>query len=553
MKEFLEEIKEIIEKNENNDYSKILNKSEKLEYVLALSPVRSNIINWYSFKENSSILELNGNYGEITGFLCQKANRVVTLEEDNRFAEIIEKRYKNEECLEVKNTSIYNENINEKFDYVIVIGITEKLEDYIKYAKDHLNENGVILLAINNKFGIKSFITCTNEYKLTNNDNLTITKNKLDKMLDNQELNYKYYYPLPDYKLTNVIFTENYMPDLENISRDITYKCGNVNFNEIQAYRELLKDNRDNFKFFANSFLVEISKKELEDNSIKFISYTNMRKEKYRIRTTIKNEYVEKTYVNEVSKKHIEIVKKNIDLLNKSEINTLDSYTQNEIISKFTTAQTYNKILLSTLKEEGIDKFIEKIIEFQDFLKQKLETVKEIEQNVFDKYEVEYEKEKIEKLTFVKNGLWDLTFQNCFYIDNNYYAYDQEWFEENIPVEFIIYRSILYFNEIKQIISDEEIFSKLNIDTYYLELFNKLDNILQTKIRKESMWKLHTKEESESKKYQKIKNENENLKQYVKILEEELANKTCEVQRVTNSLSWKVTKPLRAIRRLGRK
>lgn len=553
MKEFLEEIKEIIEKNENNDYSKILNKSEKLEYVLALSPVRSNIINWYSFKENSSILELNGNYGEITGFLCQKANRVVTLEEDNRFAEIIEKRYKNEECLEVKNTSIYNENINEKFDYVIVIGITEKLEDYIKYAKDHLNENGVILLAINNKFGIKSFITCTNEYKLTNNDNLTITKNKLDKMLDNQELNYKYYYPLPDYKLTNVIFTENYMPDLENISRDITYKCGNVNFNEIQAYRELLKDNRDNFKFFANSFLVEISKKELEDNSIKFISYTNMRKDKYRIRTTIKNEYVEKTYVNEVSKKHIERVKKNIDLLNKLEINTLDSYTQNEIISKFTTAQTYNKILLSTLKEEGIDKFIEKIIEFQDFLKQKLETVKEIEQNVFDKYEVEYEKEKIEKLTFVKNGLWDLTFQNCFYIDNNYYAYDQEWFEENIPVEFIIYRSILYFNEIKHIISDEKIFSKLNIDTYYLELFNKLDNILQTKIRKESMWKLHTKEESESKKYQKIKNENENLKQYVKILEEELANKTCEVQRVTNSLSWKVTKPLRTIRRLGRK
>lgn len=553
MKEFLEEIKEIVEKNENNDYSKILNKSEKLEYVLALSPVRSNIINWYSFKENSSILELNGNYGEITGFLCQKANRVVTLEEDNRFAEIIEKRYKNEECLEVKNTNIYNENINEKFDYVIVIGITEKLEDYIKYAKDHLNENGVILLAINNKFGIKSFITCTKEYKLINNDNLTITKNKLDKILDNQKLNYKYYYPLPDYKLTNVIFTENYMPDLENISRDITYKCGNVNFNEIQAYRELLKDNRDNFKFFANSFLVEISKKDLEDNSIKFISYTNMRKDKYRIRTTIKNEYVEKTYVNEVSKKHIERVKKNIDLLNKLGINTLDSYTKNEIISKFTTAQTYNKILLNALKEEGIDKFIEKIKEFQKFLKQKLETAKEIEQNVFDKYEVEYEKEKIEKLTFVKNGLWDLTFQNCFYIDNNYYAYDQEWFEENVPVEFIIYRSILYFNEIKHIISDEEIYRKLNIDTYYLELFNKLDNILQTKIRKDSMWKLHTKEESESKKYQKIKNENENLRQYVKILEEELANKTCEVQRVTNSLSWKVTKPLRAIRRLGRK
>ena len=32
---------------------------------------RKNIVSWYDFKEKSNILELNPNFGEITGFLCE--------------------------------------------------------------------------------------------------------------------------------------------------------------------------------------------------------------------------------------------------------------------------------------------------------------------------------------------------------------------------------------------------------------------------------------------------------------------------------------------------
>lgn len=558
MKKISEDVKEIIEKNESNDYSKILDKKDKLENIMALSEVRTNIINWYDFKKNCTILELNGNYGEITGFLCDKAKQVVTIEEDKEFASLIEKRYFDRDNLEIKVGYIENIEITEKFDYVVIIGIAEELEKYIQYAKKHLNDNGMILLAINNKFGIKSFLSCREEYKMVNNSNTAISKNDINNILEKENLKYKYYYPLPDYKLTNVIYTEKYTPDFENISRDITYKDGTVNFNEVQAYKELLKDSKENFKFFANSFLLEISKNEIKDNLIRFVSHTNMRKDEYRIKTIVGNEQVYKINANEKSKEHIENIKKNIDMLRKLKINTVDSYDKEKIISQYVeNGETFDKVLLKTYKRSGIDGFINEINEYINFLKNKLQVVDNIEKNVFDKYEIEIqnedEKEKIKNMTFVKNGLWDLIFQNCFYINSEYYFYDQEWFEENVPVEYIIYRAITYFNEIKRYISDEQILQKLNIDKDYIELFKQLDDKIQKNIRKEIIWKLHTKEEIQSKKYQRLKDENNALKQTITQLEEEVIKRNNEVQIMKSSISWKVTKPLRTIRGFGRK
>ena len=44
-------------------------------------------------------------------------------------------------------------------------------------------------------------------------------------------------------------------------------------------------------------------------------------------------------------------------------------------------------------------------------------------------------------MQFVKNGYIDLSFENVFYADE-YIFYDQEWYLENLPLEFILYRAI---------------------------------------------------------------------------------------------------------------
>ena len=186
--------------------------------------------------------------------------------------------------------------------------------------------------------------------------------------------------------------------------------------------------------------------------------------------------------------------------MEKLEIKTLDTYEDGKIISKYVEAETLEDKLIKTCKEQGIEEFIKQIEEYREFLKEKLEVTEEVEKNIFTKYKVECKEETLNKLTFVKNGLWDLIFKNCIIIDNEWYFYDQEWQEENVPVEYILYRAILYFHESKKYISDEEVFEKLNISEF-VPIFNELDNKIQEKIRKQLVWNLHSKEEVEKDKY----------------------------------------------------
>lgn len=559
-KKIPEEYEEVLEKVENcetSNFSKTLGNKAKIKNILALSDIRENILNWYNFEKEASILELNAHYGEITGLLCKEAQRVVSIEENRKCASIIEKRHKDKGNLEIIVGNFENINLQEEFDYIVILGMEEKIEKVVEYSKKHLKENGKMLIAVNNKFGIRAWITTKEEEKLIYNDNTTITKNKLEKILE--DMNLEFYYPLPNYKMPNIIYTKKCMPTVSNIYRDITYKDENVNFKEVEAYKKIIENNPSDFEYFANSFLVEASNHKQNNTDIKFITFSNMRKDEYRIRTVIKEKEVYKSEVNEKAKKHIENIKENIKLLNELKINTLDSYDEEKVISKYVNEKTLEDILIEVLKNEGKEAFINKIEEYANFLKEKLEIVQNVENNVFKRYKIELENTSLENLTFVKHGLWDLIFQNCFIINNEYYFYDQEWKEENVPVEYIIYRAIIYFHESKRYISDEEIFEKLNL-TNYIEIFKKLDDKIQEKIRKPLMWNIHTKEELAGNKYKKLKQEsiskdNEiiNLKNEIENLKEENNRRNNELITLQNSLSWKITKPLRVLRKIANK
>lgn len=46
---------------------------------------------------------------------------------------------------------------------------------------------------------------------------------------------------------------------------------------------------------------------------------------------------------------------------------------------------------------------------------------------------------------------YGFNFSKLLYIDNEFYFYDQEWEEDNVPIDFILYRAIKYFDRIKNI------------------------------------------------------------------------------------------------------
>ena len=556
------EIINYIKEYNKEDYSKIIEKDNRLEIILALSDIRENIINWYPFKENATILEIGADFGQLTGFLCKNSTKVVSLEVLKEKREAIAKRHE-----EFKNLTIIGniEDVEEKFDYIIIENLSEDLEECIKSIEKNINDNTVILFMFNNKYALRSF-----------NGLIYVEKNSKEKyskkMIENTLKkigieNYKFYYPLPNYKLPNVIFTDEYLPNQESILRDFTLYDEHdiLVFDEREKYKEILKENAELFKFFANSYLVEISK---GDNKIEFISFGNSRKEKYRIKTVIMDDMVYKQNITEDGKNHIEEIKENIDILKKLNINMLDSYDENKIYSKLIKNQnSFDKVLIKKFAESE-EEALKLIDNFFTEIKEKIciDNAK-IEKNVFEKYNIDIAPEKNDKLHYTPYGIFDLIFQNCFYIDGKFYFYDQEWREENIPIEFIFFRSINYLANSNRKIDREQLYRKFEIADY-VEDFEKLEDILQEKIKDNFMWKMHATNNITIKRVydtlihyrnlkamaeQELDKQKEEERIEIEKREQKIKELTDELNAIKNSRSWKITKPLRDIRNFNKK
>ena len=541
----------------------------KLEEVLENSKLRENILSWYPFKNNASVLEVGANQGEITGILCKKCSKVCCIEANKENQEKIEDKYKNCDNLDILS-GIDEIKENEKFDYITYIGYFEKIENLteeLKNIKKYLKEDGKILIATDNRWGLKYFTKTNQKGEDINNlfeKKLFSLKDLTQKIEQAGYENKKIYYPMPDYNLTNVIFTNNHLLTKDDLSRNIVYYDEDAIkfYDENELYRNILEENGENFPNIANSYFIEIFNNEYEENNIKLVTFSNMRKDKYKLITIVKDQFVYKYAENKESIEHLNNVKKIIDILKESKMNTLDLYKDECVISKYTDAKTVDKIIIELLKQEKEEDAINLIKSFKYELMDKLEKSKS-QGNVFDKYEITYDKEKIENTILVKHGLWDAIFQNCFYIDNKFYFYDQEWEEENVPLDFILYRAIKYFPRLVKHISLEESFKIIGIEECMLKLYEELDDKIQQEIRDEKMWNLCSQGESAlqlrineltANHERNLANiENSKLKNEIQQKDTEIDRLNQELNYIYNSKSWKITKPLRDIKKFNQK
>ena len=436
-----------------------------------LEIISENILNWYSFNDNAKILKIDKDF-------------------------------------------ILNENDNQKYDYIILIGSLPyasknnnmNSKEFINKISDLLNEDGKLLIAVNNRFALRYFVGNPDEFLnkkfsvLLNYNNEvekieTYTKEKLEEILDlNGFKNRFFYYPLPDFSLPNVIFSDKEMPKYNTIDKYIPYHNDNATIimDEIDLYREILKSDEKLFTFFANSFLVEASKNEFI-SKYKYISFNNVRKSKYRLITKIGDEYVEKEIINDDGKDHYNNIKENIEILKSSNINTVDEVIDGKIRSLYINNDNILSVVLNKkLKENNLDDFYSLIDNFVYEIKRVSYEIEPNEKNIFDEYKIEISEEQAKGLTFIKTALWDMTFKNCFYIDGKYFFFDQEWKAKNMPVEYVLYRSILYTISLRRFINIDDIYKKYNLDSY-LDIFGKLDEKLQEEIRDDELWKYYSK------------------------------------------------------------
>ncbi len=513
---------------------------------------KRNIISWYPIKNGESVLQI-GEDEFILEALKEKTDNIKTVEKPS--------------------------DDDARYDYITLIGYFDKLEseedirNIIKYSSNHLNKNGKILLAMKNRFGMKYFsgdkYNNLETYESIEKETDTfLGKGRIERMLYELGLKYKFYYPLPDYEYTNVIYSNDFMPTEDSIEqRDLTLCSNNayLNFSEKNAYKQLLKEERNLFPFFANSYFIEISN---QDNftDVRFVSFGIIRKKEHRIKTIISKNNVYKCANSIDAKEHMEALAKNISILNDLKIPNIGKAVDNTIECKFlANAKSYDEYLMDIYKKDGLNGVINKITDYKkNFLDVLYDENYSTNRNIFDKYKV-YVPDRIkEKLHFVKHGMLDLIFQNLL-VENGIfgqkiYAYDQEWYEENVPIEFILYRSLFYFSEIQQTEDINEIYRTFGLDEF-LGYFVKLENNFQDELTDKETWQLHYDAVSKIhyetelfKDYEKKKIENEEYKKQISDLnftlsqkEQEIQNYSNQLSLISNSLSWKLTKPFRII------
>ena len=315
---------------------------------------RENLINWYPFKKTDRVLEIGAGMGAITGCLCETCGSVVSIEESSRRAEIIRERHKAYDNLQVISDDIYAHEFTEKFDYVLLIGVLEYVginnqdgNPYIQLLakiKELLAEDGKLLLAIENKYGLKYWCGAAEDHTSIPFESLhdyqmenitgrygksgvrTFSKQELMGMFKAAGFQKeRFYYPLPDYKFPSAIFSDSHLPKEDDI-RSIKFyypQESELVANEKKLYKDVI-DNQV-FPFFANSFFVEVAKTELNDDAVEYVSHKRDYKEEFNVSTVLAKEQVVKRANTQAASMHLQQCQENVETLAKRNIPVLKS------------------------------------------------------------------------------------------------------------------------------------------------------------------------------------------------------------------------------------
>lgn len=434
------------------------------------SPMRQDILDWYPMKKDATVLEIGAGCGAITGVLSKKAKRVVCIELSKKRSMI--NAYQNQEC---NNIEIYvgkyeDIKLEEKFDYITLIGVFEYAAYYtsadnpyttmLEQIRDMLKPDGKLLIAIENRMGLK-YLNGANEdhtgrlfdgvHNYANKDGArTFTKNELSRLLTQAGLTkYKFFYPMPDYKLPSSILSDEYEPNVGAFrAHDVTYDATRYEFFDEDAVWDTLFQDRM-ASYFANSLFVEAGFTDDYANVL-YARYSRHRDKEYRIRTLLVDDggqkYVTKSNLNPEGAKYLDAFFAKYDMI-------ADSYEDIVVVSPERTAEgvrfsyiegrTIHNALLDyqySRKEliEKLQYYVDKVLSFKESYLVSFEKT--------DGFIEMFGDIDCEAVPAVKVANIDCLFENMIEQDGKIYCFDYEWtFDFPVPIFYLKFRVLAYW------------------------------------------------------------------------------------------------------------
>lgn len=456
-----------IDMSSDDEYKDVLNSDSRWEVFYHLSTLRQSLYNWYPFAKDSSLLEIGAGFGALTGLFCEKCGHVVSIERNTIRAKALRNRYKGVTNLDVYEVDFSAYESIDKFDYIVLTGILEtqfagdnkptKYVEFLHKIKRLLKPSGRLLVAVNNKYGLKYFcgvrsphtgksFSGLNQYNEKSTGYNWGRKEFIDILKSAGFSSYKFFYPLPDYRIPQLIYSDAHLPSSNIHERIMTYyeRQEPLLADEKKLYKDVAENNV--FPFLANSFLVECLAESAIFSDVNYAAVTTDRGKENGFATIVTDKNtVRKEALFKEGQKNLEQLFFNVNDIGQHGVEIVPhSYQDGYVEMPYVDCVPLSEVLEGIVEQQP-DDFV-KI--FEQLYESILKSSEHIATNELAK---KYEGCPIaEGLTSEDYGpilekcYIDMVPFNCFYKDGKLLFFDQEFLREGYPAKYTLFRALLY-------------------------------------------------------------------------------------------------------------
>lgn len=449
----------------NGNIDEVIAEDSRMQIWHLLSELRRGLVSWYDFKEGAEVLEIGAGFGALTGVLCEKCAHVTVTERSVFRAETIAKRYENIGNLDVYAGDVMDMAFEKKFDYILVVGLLEVIgkgtsnrsvyADYLRRLKGMLSDGGKLLIAVENRMGLRYFCGAAepytnkafagiNHYKQKGRG-YTFTKKEVEDIVSLAGFEYsKFYYPLPDYKMPQLIYTDKHLPEKNLKERLIPYykRTDTLVAFELEMYNDVIENGM--FPAMANSFFVECSLNK-DMGNVEYAAISTDRGKENSFATAIYEEgVVKKIPLYAEGRENADSLMKHMRDLEAHGIPVV-SHVQDQsgvITQPFIKWPTLSNVLKELIKTDTT-KFEQILDQIYAYILQSSKQV-DVKENAL--LNLQPEVAGVDFGPILKHAYMELIPLNCFYSleEDKYLFFDQEFVRENYPAGYVMFRAIHY-------------------------------------------------------------------------------------------------------------
>lgn len=282
------------------------------EYHLSMK--RAQLLSGFSFDRSKRVLEVGCGCGAITRHLAETFDQVVSVEGNLSRARLARLRTRDLETVSVICAPFQEIRFRQKFDIIFCIGVFEysgsfvagddPYEEALRYFAEMLTADGVLVIAIENQFGLKYFSCAREDHVGTMFEGLegyhrrppkvrTFGKGELQARLQRHFPSVECYYPYPDYKLPECVLASSFVASgragelISQLKPRDYFGPMHRYWDDAAAALELARNGM--LEFFANSFIAVAGRGRLD--AVRFpqqgVLYSPSRQARFATRTRV--------------------------------------------------------------------------------------------------------------------------------------------------------------------------------------------------------------------------------------------------------------------------